>query len=213
MGIEARHAYRFGYLQSEHWQNLRLEKLTAEDAKCFVCGCRDISNDVHHVHYPKGLRDVKISELRVLCREHHDRIHELVDIEQKKKPVPKDESRRKGYDFRNFRIAYEAILLEISPNLSTEKAKKKSRKPQKEKMEFDTDKCAHSAVVNERMRATKAERDFWGYVEKARKKVAKMRTVEKPWGDLPRWIKEEVEDVERFLNRIHLALVAIRKQK
>jgi len=79
MGIEARHAYRFGYLQSEHWKNLRVKKLASEDAKCIYCGHRDLSNDVHHVHYPKDLFTVELRLLRVMCRKHHERMHELIE--------------------------------------------------------------------------------------------------------------------------------------
>ncbi len=79
MGIEARHSYRFGYLRSEHWKCLRVEKLAKENAKCIYCGHRDISNDVHHVHYPRDLFKVHLGLLRVLCRKHHDRMHELME--------------------------------------------------------------------------------------------------------------------------------------
>lgn len=79
MGIEARHAYRFGYLKSEHWQNLRIQKLAEQDAKCHFCNHRDISNDVHHIHYPENLYKTRLGVLCVLCRKHHDRLHSLMD--------------------------------------------------------------------------------------------------------------------------------------
>jgi hypothetical protein len=106
MGIEARHAYRFGYLKSEHWQNLRIEKLAEEDACCFFCGHRDLRNDVHHVHYPDNLYEADTSMLRVLCREHHDMMHQFIDAikeQNEKNGRPYDKSR--GADFCIFRHA------------------------------------------------------------------------------------------------------------
>jgi hypothetical protein len=79
MGIEARHSYRFGYLKSEHWQNLRIRKLAECDAKCFFCNYRDISNDVHHIHYPADILRTNLHMLVVLCRSHHARLHEVMD--------------------------------------------------------------------------------------------------------------------------------------
>lgn len=79
MGIAERHYYRFTYLKSEHWQNLRLEKLASRDAKCQMCGRRDLSNDVHHMRY-RGLFDAKLSDLLVMCRRCHNRVHKVIEI-------------------------------------------------------------------------------------------------------------------------------------
>lgn len=78
MSIPGRHFYRFTYLKSDHWQNLRLEKLVEVDAHCYRCDVRDLSNDVHHVNYRK-LFDVMLSDLIVLCRTCHDLMHEALD--------------------------------------------------------------------------------------------------------------------------------------
>lgn len=78
MSIPGRHFYRFKYLKSDHWQNLRLEKLVEVDAHCYRCGVRDLSNDVHHVNYRK-LFDVMLSDLIVLCRTCHGLMHEALD--------------------------------------------------------------------------------------------------------------------------------------
>lgn len=77
--VEAKHHYRFKYLKSDHWQNLRLEKMVSVDAKCKKCGVRNLSNDVHHLRYKK-LYDVEITDLVVLCRECHDFAHEALDM-------------------------------------------------------------------------------------------------------------------------------------
>lgn len=79
MGIDAKHSYRFQYLQSDHWKNLRLEKLSREDACCEICGFRSVSNDVHHLRYPRPLTKTKLNDLVVLCRSCHELIHEIID--------------------------------------------------------------------------------------------------------------------------------------
>lgn len=75
--VESRHYYRFQYLRSEHWSNLRLEKMASVDAVCDICGLRDLSNDVHHLRYRK-LFDVELEDLVVLCRSCHDSVHEAL---------------------------------------------------------------------------------------------------------------------------------------
>lgn len=77
--VAAKHHYRFKYLKSEHWGNLRIAKLASVDAKCKHCGARDLSNDVHHLRYRK-LYDVELDDLVVLCRICHDLAHEALDL-------------------------------------------------------------------------------------------------------------------------------------
>lgn len=67
------------YLKSDHWQNLRLEKLVKTGAKCHFCQEESPSNDVHHVKYPSNLKDTKLKHLRVLCRRCHNLVHEILD--------------------------------------------------------------------------------------------------------------------------------------
>jgi hypothetical protein len=81
--VEGRHFYRFKYLKSDHWQNLRLEKLASVDACCERCGTRDLSNDVHHLNYRK-LYDVQLDDLAVLCRRCHDLVHEALELFREK---------------------------------------------------------------------------------------------------------------------------------
>lgn len=74
----AQHYYRFTYLKSEHWQNLRIAKLASVDARCAICALRELSNDVHHVIYRK-LFDVVLEDLVVLCRACHKKVHIALD--------------------------------------------------------------------------------------------------------------------------------------
>lgn len=71
-------SYRSGYLKSDHWKNLRLEKLVKSGTLCHFCRRDSVSNDVHHVKYPKDLKDTKLRHLRVLCRGCHDLVHEAL---------------------------------------------------------------------------------------------------------------------------------------
>lgn len=78
--------YRNNYLRSDHWQNLRLQRLVKSKCRCALCGKEDISNDVHHVNY-RNLKDVRISDLRVLCRKCHDQVHEVMTMEDDYKRI------------------------------------------------------------------------------------------------------------------------------
>lgn len=78
MGIESKHAYRFGFLKSDWWKNLRLACLARDDAKCRVCGKRDMSNDAHHVRYRETWRETKLCDLRTLCRDCHEKAHSMI---------------------------------------------------------------------------------------------------------------------------------------
>lgn len=79
VSVAGKHFYRFKYLRSDHWQDLRLRKLVSVDAKCFRCGHRDVSNDVHHLRY-RRLFNVRLSDLIVLCRECHELTHEALEF-------------------------------------------------------------------------------------------------------------------------------------
>lgn len=78
MSVEKKHFYRFEYLRSEHWKDLRISKLASVDAVCARCCVRDTSNDVHHIRY-KSLYDVELIDLIVLCRHCHDLVHIHLD--------------------------------------------------------------------------------------------------------------------------------------
>lgn len=78
VNFDKRHSYRFGYLKSEHWSNLRIQKLASVDAVCIKCGVRDLGNDVHHINY-RNLYDVGLDDLVVVCRGCHEQIHAYLD--------------------------------------------------------------------------------------------------------------------------------------
>lgn len=78
MSVAGKHFYRFEYLKSDHWRNLRLEKLAKSYARCFYCLRRDLSNDVHHLNY-RNLYNVELDDLVVLCRTCHDKWHRVLD--------------------------------------------------------------------------------------------------------------------------------------
>jgi hypothetical protein len=79
MSIESIHAYRFGYLKSEAWSNVRLEALARESGRCQICGEENIHNDAHHVWYPEHIYETKAEQLVILCRPCHEFIHEMLD--------------------------------------------------------------------------------------------------------------------------------------
>ena len=64
--------YRNVYLQSDHWKSVREEKLS-KVGHCEKCGTT-LSLDVHHKEY-KGLYDIRMDDLQVLCRLCHDKEH------------------------------------------------------------------------------------------------------------------------------------------
>ena len=70
--------YRDVYLKSEDWQNLRAATIALHKGRCFGCGKRHPSVDVHHLQY-RQLYDVKIQDLRPLCRSCHKLIHTIID--------------------------------------------------------------------------------------------------------------------------------------
>lgn len=79
MGLERKHFYRFTYLKSEHWQNLRIARIAKAKGKCEFCQVEDgLSLDVHHVTY-RNLYDVKRKDLRALCRTCHSAVHKVLE--------------------------------------------------------------------------------------------------------------------------------------
>lgn len=78
--------YRDTYLKSEDWKTLRLAKIHRQKGRCQICGLVSNHNDVHHVKY-RHLYDVDAQDLRVLCRECHDKVHALLDKYPKMKQL------------------------------------------------------------------------------------------------------------------------------
>jgi hypothetical protein len=80
VGIEAKHFYRFKFLQSEEWQTVRIKALARERGRCQVCLEFSLSNDAHHVRYPSNIFETKEDDLVILCRPCHDLFHEILDV-------------------------------------------------------------------------------------------------------------------------------------
>lgn len=66
--------YREEYLTSDHWKQLKSEKLKLHDM-CFICGTK-ANLGVHHVEY-KNIIDVRLDDLRVICACCHDKVHAI----------------------------------------------------------------------------------------------------------------------------------------
>ena len=78
MSIADKQAYRFGFLKSEQWKTTRLARLAEDDARCEICGYRDLGNDVHHIYYPEKWDQSSNECLTTLCRHCHELIHSLL---------------------------------------------------------------------------------------------------------------------------------------
>lgn len=67
------------YLRSEYWKSLREEILEKDHHRCVVCGRKENLN-VHHLTYDHlGDREAEWFDLVTLCRDCHQRAHELYD--------------------------------------------------------------------------------------------------------------------------------------
>lgn len=72
--------YRDTYLKSDDWKSLRLiaiQKNANSGGVCPICARRVESLDVHHLKY-RRLFNVTPKDLKAVCRECHDKIHELL---------------------------------------------------------------------------------------------------------------------------------------
>lgn len=78
MSIESKHAYRFIFLKSDKWQQVRLEALARESGKCQICGEESIYNDAHHIWYPENIYETTERHLVILCRPCHDFVHAML---------------------------------------------------------------------------------------------------------------------------------------
>lgn len=62
------------YLRSAHWKRLRARKFDEVGRECQRCGsCREPLH-VHHINY-RGLFNVRLSDLEVLCAACHTKHH------------------------------------------------------------------------------------------------------------------------------------------
>lgn len=110
MSIEGKHSYRFVYLKSDQWQNVRVEALARASGKCQICQEESISNDAHHMWYPENIWETTADHLVILCRQCHEFIHTMV-------PECKTNDEEKGRDywlkFRNAIVAWRAAKLRL----------------------------------------------------------------------------------------------------
>lgn len=66
------------YLKTAYWQKVREAKFAQVGRKCQVCGCVE-SLEVHHRHYKHRGRELHhLGCLMVLCRKHHQMVHDKV---------------------------------------------------------------------------------------------------------------------------------------
>ena len=90
--------YRNFYLKTPHWESLRKDKL-ASNPTCEVCGKEDFL-DVHHNNY-KNLYDVKLTDLKTLCRachiSEHSKRNEQEDIKDNDSYIEKIIRRKKKF--------------------------------------------------------------------------------------------------------------------
>lgn len=77
------------YLQTEHWRLLRGAKLQISET-CQVCGTRK-NLEVHHRIYRASWFDTELSDLDVLCHDHHIDEHAkdwVPKSQEELKPIP-----------------------------------------------------------------------------------------------------------------------------
>ncbi len=75
MSVISRHYYRTAFLTSEEWKTLRVATLARDEATCVICYEKNISNDAHHIFYPKSIWKTELQHLVTLCRPCHDLVH------------------------------------------------------------------------------------------------------------------------------------------
>ena len=70
--------YQHDYLNSGHWQTLKLEMIRARPKKCELCGNeKDVT--LRHLQY-KNWYDVSLEDLAWLCEKHHALIHQARNL-------------------------------------------------------------------------------------------------------------------------------------
>lgn len=72
------------YIQSTRWRKKRDQFMKSNLPKdCFVCGVRSSSMDLHHRTY-KRLGNEKLTDLVLVCRSCHGKIHEYAKLHPNK---------------------------------------------------------------------------------------------------------------------------------
>ena len=78
---EARERYS-AYLQSDHWFNLKTEKVLRGGQRCENCPSQTMLH-VHHINY-RDLYDCTLDDLMVLCQSCHADFHEAIKVNRTK---------------------------------------------------------------------------------------------------------------------------------
>lgn len=145
------------YLKSKDWSAKRKVRLNATDAKCDICGTLNWSNDVHHVKYAKDLEQVKLWDLKVLCRRCHNAVH--VALNKRKDEINRPQQSLIRWN-RTLRIIIE---LELLPQSELNKIRKKLNIP--------------TAHIPHDPRLSTRECDEWKPIPKSHKKKPKREKV------------------------------------
>jgi hypothetical protein len=67
------------YLESDHWKGIREQAFFKYGRKCMLCEGNEILQVHHLLYHPENLYLTTVDEVRVVCKRHHDEIHELID--------------------------------------------------------------------------------------------------------------------------------------
>lgn len=65
------------YLETNHWQNVRENKLKESNYKCQLCSKKDIELHVHHNTY-ENIGNEEMNDLIVLCKDCHSKFHDKI---------------------------------------------------------------------------------------------------------------------------------------
>lgn len=77
MGIESKLAYRHWLRSSFEWETAKLMCRSWLAMTCQGCGLISKHNHCHHIRYKDNWNKTKMWDLRLLCKQCHDDIHEL----------------------------------------------------------------------------------------------------------------------------------------
>lgn len=117
--------YRNTFLQSDDWKLFRTQVLAEQDAKCFVCGTKNTSNDVHHIWYGEG-SFCGLRQFVVLCRSCHEAVHDKFE------PCGARNESEKKDAYGNFLVAKESIVGPTQIKKTPAEPKQKNQKKPKE---------------------------------------------------------------------------------
>jgi hypothetical protein len=119
------------YINSDAWKETRARKLREKRNRCEFCGHTSPRNHVHHLTYAR-LGVELMTDLMVLCREDHMRVHRLMDERQ-----------------IGIREATHLVRMEVRPT-RTSKAERKAAKKRRavEKMNDAVDEMIRAALAS-----------------------------------------------------------------